>query len=230
MTITPPRGLGRLNSADPRDANYPLRQLLRPAAPTWNYAYWAFPYRTPLDQGNTGTCVGHGWKHNLMSAPGRAITATVEPTALTIYRECCHNDEWPGNDNEDLQFGTSVRAGAIALQKRGLITNYYWSTSLNDAVDYLLTKGPLVIGVNWYDSMFDPDSKGFLNIEPNSFVAGGHCLLAIGVNRAQRRIRLLNSWGPGWGANGRAWISFETFERLMSEDGEICAASEPPRP
>lgn len=221
-------GLGRRWSPDPRDANYPLRSLVTPSAvapPTSRF--WPFPFAV-LDQGPYGTCVGHGWKHDLMCAPGHVIGANSDPTAITLYNEACDNDEWSANDNHDPNFGSSVRGGAIALQKRGLVTNYYWANDLQTAIDYLLTQGPLVIGINWYDNMFYPDASGTIHI--GGYLAGGHCLLVQGVNTKAGRVRLVNSWSRTWGENGRAWLPFEDFERLIHEDGEVCAATEPRRP
>jgi hypothetical protein len=222
----PMYGLGRRPSPDARDANYPLRSLISPSATMPHSRYWPFPF-PPLDQGPYGTCVGHGWKHDLMCAPGRAIKPDVDPTALTVYYEACDNDEWAANDNHDLDFGTSVRGGAIALQKRGLLTNYYWATDLATAIEYVLTQGPVVIGINWYDSMFYPDSSDTIRV--GGSIAGGHCLLVQGANSQSGHVRLVNSWGPSWGNNGRVWLPFEDLERLIREDGEVCAATEPRR-
>jgi len=220
-----PGGLGRHEDPDPKDALFPVTTLLRaiPFAPP-AYRVWPFNHAYPLDQGNTGTCVGHGFKHQLMAAPGRTSFPMQEPRAITIYREACPLDPWPENDDGNLQHGTSVRAGAEALLNRNLIQSYWWANTLQDCVDHLLLRGPLVLGWNWYESMFYPTSKGY--ITPSGGVVGGHCLLAIGVIPAARRIRLLNSWGGNWGQNGRVWVSYDTFERLMDEDGEACTTVE----
>ena len=90
----------------------------------------------------------------------------------------------------------------------------------------------MVIGINWYEGMFDPgyvkDATGTyrITVVPTGAIAGGHCLLVNGVNVEAQVYRLKNSWGRGWGANGRASISFSNMARLLSEDGEACAAME----
>lgn len=219
-------GLGRIAAPDERDRLHPMRALLprRVVRPPWRY--WPFPWPS-LDQGNTGTCVGHGWKHKVMGPPGPTSKPWAEPTAFTIYYECTQVDEWAGNDNGDLQFGTSVRAGAKVLQSRGVITEYTWCWDVDTCLDFLLTKGPVVIGVNFYDGMFGLDPAGFMRV--GGGLAGGHCMLLLGANERTRAVRGLNSWGAGWGQNGRFWMTYDDLARLISEDGEACAAVERPR-
>jgi C1A family cysteine protease len=37
---------------------------------------------------------------------------------------------------------------------------------------------------------------------------------------------MVNSWGPGWGQNGRAWITFKDLDRLIKAEGEAAVAME----
>ena len=62
-----------------------------------------------------------------------------------------------------------------------------------------------------------------LEIDESEGDAGGHAWLVNGVSRTSRTFRMLNSWGPSWGSNAHAWLSFETMERLVfGEYGEAC--------
>jgi hypothetical protein len=219
-------GLGRLPSPDSRDRLFPLRAAV-PRNLT-GYRYW-WDSGAWLDQGNTGTCVGHGWAHWVEDAP-RSPMGTIDP--IQLYRDACLLDVWPENDDQDLNWGTSVRGGAQALMNRGVVSSYLWAFDLQTVVDAVLSTGPVVVGTNWYGSMFLPrpqrDATGVwrttLVIEPGAQVAGGHCYTLNGVSTTARVFRLKNSWGRGWGAEGRASVGFDDMARLIEEEGEACMA------
>ncbi len=176
-----------------------------------------------LDQGATGTCVGHGFRHLLTGYP--KPMANPLPSAFDIYDAAILIDEWRDNDNDTArQFGTSVRAGAKALQALGLISAYGWAYDLDTALAWLSWHGPLVIGTAWYSSMFERHKDGYLRIEPRARVTGGHCTILTGVDVTRGAVRGLTSWRD-W---GYWWMSFEDFARLLREDGECCSPTETP--
>jgi hypothetical protein len=228
-----PRGIGfgRLPAhglGDDQDEAYPLRGVLPAVAVALPpYKYWSNFYKA-LDQGATGTCVGHAAKQWMLAGPVRQTTPTADPSAFQLYLEACKNDEWPENDYGDLMFGTSVRAMFKVLQKRGLLTEYRWAQSIADVRDFVSLKGPIVVGSWWYEGMFWPDAEGV--ITPTGSRAGGHAYLIIGTrvtDTGEREYRILNSWGPDWGERGRAWISEEDLDRLIfAEGGEAAAGIE----
>jgi C1A family cysteine protease len=37
---------------------------------------------------------------------------------------------------------------------------------------------------------------------------------------------MVNSWGTGWGLKGRAYLTFETLDRLIKMEGEAAVATE----
>lgn len=212
-------GLGRLAAPDARDAAYPMRALIAEAPTRTSYYFTTGPI---LNQGQTGTCVGHGWRQWLSSA---LIMEHGGPGAFVIYTQACKIDEWPENDDGDLQAGTSVRAGVQVLQALGYVAEYRWTWSATVMRDWLLLgKGVLVMGTNWTEDMFNPDRRGV--IHATGAVAGGHCYVVSGVNRKTGLFRITNSWGRGWGQNGRAWISGEDVQSLLDNQGECCTASE----
>lgn len=183
-----------------------------------------------LDQGETSTCVGHGWCNFLRCAPVR--TKVGEPEAYNIYRGAVVLDPWKENDAEaklpdaspKMESGTTVHAGSQAVLNQGYLDSVAWAFSLQTAVEWVLTMGPLVIGINWYDSMFDANSKGVISISPGASLAGGHCLLWRGVNTSSAQALLTNSWGNTWAKKGDALISLKDMERLIHEQGEVCSA------
>lgn len=217
-------GLGCLRAPDARDHHFPLRSLLAVRVHRKN-TFWPM-FNLPLNQRATGTCVEHGWKHWGMAAPIVSTRKLAKIPQYDLYREMIGIDEWTDNDNDtDLQMGTSVRAGAKVFQQHGFLTSYGWAFDADTAIDWLVTQGPLVIGINWYNGMDTPSAEGF--IHPSGGIAGGHCMCLLGWSEKRGAVYGTNSWGPGWGAlKGRFWMTGEDFERLLSEDGECCSAME----
>lgn len=49
---------------------------------------------------------------------------------------------------------------------------------------------PVMAGINWYSDMFDPDKDGVVHV--GGELAGGHEILLIGIDFANKRIRMRN--------------------------------------
>lgn len=196
-----------------------------------------------LDQGTEGACVGFGWTAEALATPVvvdlNRVRADVprdpEQFARHIYRTAQKIDEWEGENYE----GTSVLAGAKAMQNVGLLREYKWAFSLDDVLYAVLRKGPVVIGVWWFESMYDAPN-GILKAYGE--IVGGHCLTVVGFLKAGASIKLAdgstltntlgqdgfilqNSWGREWGINGLAVIAERDLKWLLSEQGEACVAS-----
>lgn len=207
--------LGRRYEADPRNALYPIRTMLQRIAYLEPRTHLWSTLKT-LDQGQEGSCVGHGFAHEMLTDPfsNREIDSS---DAWEIYRLAQRLDEYPGENYS----GTSVLAGVKALQElyRGM-ESYRWAVNLSDVVATLGYFGPVVIGVNWYDGMYETDKDSYIHVKGN--ISGGHCCLLRGVDVEKRVFILQNSWGTSWGSGGSALISWDDFDRLLKEQGEAC--------
>lgn len=185
---------------------------------------WADTVR--LDQGPDGACVGFGWSGELAAEPVPIKGITDKFAKEQIYWGAQRRDQYPGGaypGASPQSEGSSVLAGAKEVKSRGFITGYHWCFSINDLYLALQT-GPVVVGTNWYNSMFDPSRGGWLKVDPNSGVAGGHCYLIRGitVGRAGVSLRLTNSWGTSWGKDGEAYVLGTDFAKLLKDQGEAC--------
>lgn len=233
MAITHHRGrtLDRVKIEDTRDLYHPagpilaelpkLRKIYRAVVGrTWRLATWNPTIRVwepvRLDQGPDGACVGFGWSHWEACSP---IASPVSYTsAMDRYHRAQRADEWPGESYE----GTSVRAGAKVEQDDGRLVEYVWLDSVAKITEWVRNIGPVVIGINVTDSMFDPDEKGF--VVAKGADVGGHCMVIRGDAPVRGYSRVTNSWGIGWGVNGECLMTRATLENRMADDGEAVGA------
>lgn len=119
-----------------------------------------------------------------------------------------------------------MRAGAKAVTAFGLLKSYLWSFSLQPALEWVLTNGPVVLGLNWYTSLNRPDKEGIVRLTATAKNDGGHAFLWRGANTRRGLALCENSWGDAWGKNGAFWIPLRDLDRLITEDGEACTAIE----
>ncbi len=209
-TVQDPR-LGRLKQFDERSRNFPIMALVEEKKPR-SYS-WSCGLN--LDQGYDSSCTGFSVTHEAVARPVVVKNLTNE-IATEIYHRARQLDEWPGEDYD----GSSVLAAIKAGKERNWYLEYRWAFGLQDLIYAVGLKGPAVLGINWYEGMFNPDENGF--IKPTGDIAGGHAILCNKVSLKGKYFTLHNSWGVGWGVSGEAKISFEDTEKLLYEYGEAC--------
>src|SRR3982751_4497425 len=135
-----PYGLGRRGDPDQRDCLDPVSLVLAMLRSERRSVPWT--RLRVLNQGQTGTCVGHGWRGWYEGEP-TTHAAGEGPDAFAIYRKAILLDAWADNDREEnlpetqLQCGSSVRAGAQAMQETGFIASYVWATKASEIADYV---------------------------------------------------------------------------------------------
>jgi hypothetical protein len=116
--------------------------------------------------------------------------------------------------------GATLLGGVKAASAMGFYTEYRWAFSEDELLLGVGHRGPALIGCNWYEGMFEPNSRGF--ITPTGRLLGGHAICIEGVSLSEDAYILCNSWGESWGARGRCRLAREHLRRLMRENGEMC--------
>lgn len=209
-------GLGRLPAVDERSRQ--ARYAMEAPRTDITYRNWLSPAWGPwpavLDQGRTSQCVAYSAAKYLLTH--RIVNRPYE-SCESFYKRCQKVDEWPGEDYD----GTSVNASCKVLRADGFISKWTWAFETEPVIRHILEIGPVMLGTDWTMDMFTPDRWGY--IWPTGTSVGGHAYLLIGANRLRQNpdktrgaVRILNSWGPNWGHyKGRAWMSFDTLDKLM---------------
>ncbi len=225
--VDPDRRLGRHLNHDPRSLRY-----LAPAGDLSTLKSVRHQRMIPvLDQGDVGACTGFAAEGALGTSPlydALAEGALHRPTgdavvdegqALALYSTATALDDYEGEyPPEDT--GSSGLAVAKAALSAGLISGYRHATSLEAALT-ALAEQPVIAGINWYDSFDSPNDKGIVWIPPGAQVRGGHEICVDELLVDDQLIGFTNSWGSSWGKAGRAYMKWNVFARLLSEDGDV---------
>lgn len=209
------RRLGRHVYHDSRSRAYQVK----PRAALAKSVVW--PRRTAvLDQGNLGSCTGNAACGVLGTDPFYDTLGLKldEAEAVTLYSAATKLDAYSGSYPPD-DTGSDGLSVAKAAKNAGLISGYTHAMSL-DAVITALQTGPVITGVNWYDSFDSPDASGRVSISKDATVRGGHEFEIVGVDVADKTLRAVNSWGAGYGDAGYFTFEYGDYDRLLSEDGD----------
>lgn len=230
--------LDRVMQVDLGTLNYPVSEILPPAAQTPRSYTWDIDYT--LDQANEGRCVEFGICAELLARPVLVPYADVVDILANrkIYWQAQREDEWEGGSYPGaapVYEGTSVNAGMKVAKDLGFYSEYRWAFTLQDFVAAVGYHGPGVIGVDFYNDMFTPDADGFMHVSGS--VVGGHCMLVRAVHvvkldrhyavtwknvdLAKSYVLIHNSWGLTWGDAGDAKIALVDLMKLWP-GGEFC--------
>lgn len=219
----------RYQSTDPRLARHvhhdsqSRRYALDTAGMTVTSVRW--PRHVPVfDQGQVGSCtaeagIGCLGTGGYYAGVADRIGAVYGWDQASVYR--FYSDEevadgagpYPPTDQ-----GSTGLTCAKVLTAKGLISGYQHTFSLTDALR-ALSVGPVIAGTEWRRDMFDPDPDGRLRI--TGAVAGGHEYVVDEVDVVGSRVWITNSWGAGWGVQGRAWLTFADWDLLLSAQGDV---------
>lgn len=231
-----PHPLGRHVHHDPRSRTFPFRP---PVTVELRSVLW--DRRVPIfDQGTLGSCTGNaaaGWIATADALhPGLAAVAGHGPVdeqlAVWLYEQATRIDPFDGTYEPD-DTGSDGLSVTKVLVQLGVVDRYEHAFSADAALAALML-GPVLVGTNWYQGMFDPDARGV--VTPSGSVAGGHEYLLVGYDADAELVTFANSWGAGWGAGGYGRMTVPTLRRLLAEDGDATiphapvAAPVPPEP
>ena len=181
--------LARIKLFDKKSRAFPIQAAVSGKEPR----SYLWPCNTWLDQGTEGACVGFSLAHELIAKPAVVKGIDAKFAREKIYWEAQKIDPWEGGSYPGAKpkyEGTAVLAGVKVLQKLGYIEEYRWAFGLEDLILAVGHCGPAVLGIPWYEGMFDAQSCGQLHI--GGEVAGGHAILCKGVNVKRKTFTLHN--------------------------------------
>lgn len=234
----PGRYLGRHVHHDPRSLSYAHGVLPKSAIKSvdWTRRVGIF------DQLNLGSCTGNAGTGLLgTDSAGRTASTTVtisavgaaashglftagayalnEDFAVKLYSLATILDSYAGQ-YPPTDTGSSGIGVAKALKALGLASSYTHAFSLA-ALNSALQSGPVMIGIPWYNSCFEPASDGRIPVDKNSGVAGGHELELARFDMATNEYWVVNSWGTSFGIDGWGYFTQVDLEFLLAQRGDV---------
>jgi len=180
------------------------------------------PRHIPVfDQGNLGSCTGNAG----IGCLGTGIFfdgtggyySLDESGAVALYGDATKADPYEG-EYPPTDTGSDGLTIAKVLTAAGEIAGYQHTFTLIDALK-ALTVTPFITGVNWFDGMFEPATDGRVTATGN--LAGGHEFIADQLDVESERIWFTNSWGAGWGVNGRFYMNWSDYGSLLAQQGDV---------
>lgn len=229
--------LGRILHHDPRSLAFLVKPAGAIASASWTR------HIPILDQGQLGSCTGNAATGLLgTDSAGRTATPTVtitaagaaasrgcftagehaldEAFAVSLYSLATKLDPYAG-DYPPTDTGSDGVSVAKALRALGLTGTYTHAFSL-DALTSALMFGPVLLGIEWLESMFTTDSNGLIVVDKSSGVAGGHELEVLGYNAETSLYEIPNSWGiDGFGIDGTGFMTASDMRDRLSHQGDV---------
>lgn len=214
--------LDRIPYFDERSRAFSVSNIIR-KVPIRKKRVWT-PRDYPLDQGAEGACVGFAWAGELASTPVKYMVDNQ--FARGLYGKAQAEDRAMGNNWPE---GASILAGAKAAKNAGLISRYHWAFGIEQVIDTIVAKGPVVLGIWWYDSMYETYENGKVKVSGQR--VGGHAIMAHGYwpnhpGFGEDVIMWTNSWGTGYGRNGIGAIRVTDLDKLLQDNGEACVPTD----
>lgn len=170
----------------------------------------------PLNQGQIGSCTANALCGALDSAPNfNGGTPLDEAKAVSLYEleTKLEGQPYPPNDP-----GGSGLMVCKAAKQMGLISSYQHAFGIEHAL-LALVQRPVITGVNWYEGFDAPDASGLVQISGK--VRGGHEVVADEIDAENKLVWFWNSWGPDYAVGGRFCMSFDTWDQLLQEQGDV---------
>jgi C1A family cysteine protease len=121
----------------------------------------------------------------------------------------CSEDKWPYAIS---QFAVKPAKPCYNEASDHQITSYQRIETLDQMRACLADGFPFVFGFSVYESFETPavaQSGKAPMPGPDERLLGGHAVLAVGYNDADKRFTVRNSWGPQWGIKGYFTLPYD---------------------
>jgi len=206
------RRLGRHIVHDPRSRDYPADAA--PAIKSVTHKAVGLP----LNQGEIGSCTANALCGALNSAPDfKGGVHRNEHDAITLYELETRLEGQPYPPNDPGGSGLEVCQAAKQL---AWISAYKHAFGIEHALGALVLR-PVITGISWFTSFDSPAPTGLVAIAQGATIRGGHEVVADQIDAENQLVWFWNSWGKSYGVEGRFCMSFDTWDQLLQQQGDV---------
>jgi hypothetical protein len=209
-------GMGRIYRPDSRDQEHMLDAHRLRGIALVKPVLRALPWKVGpiLDQGQTNRCTVFSFAQHLQTEPYACVLNWPDATFDDWYAAAQAVDGIPGAHS-----GSTERAVQEVATTRGIVREYLWVTDEAVAQEYLRTRGTLIFGSDWFESMFTPDANGYVEATGTPDPSMGHEYLVRWYYNKQHAkypdtYEFINSWGDSFGQGGHFFMKGDTFRYL----------------
>lgn len=191
-----------------------------------------------FDQGNLGSCTGNAAVGCLATG---AFFGTVDESdavelrgldqaaAVHVYSRASAIDPFRGQYPPD-DTGSDGLSVAKVLHAAGAISGYRHAFGIGQVLAALMDV-PVITGTVWRKGMYQPNGDGV--VQPTGAAEGGHEYIVDeyvpagapygpgGVIASEPMVGCTNSWGPGWGVEGRFYMTVAGYTTLLADRGDV---------
>lgn len=113
-------------------------------------------------------------------------------------------------------YTTQPTASQIANASKNKIFSWQYlpAGNVNQIKATLNKLNPVVVGIPVLPDFDTLSSSNPIFDNAAGSSRGGHALCIVGYDDSKQAVKIINSWGTGWGLNGYGWISYDLIEDL----------------
>jgi C1A family cysteine protease len=136
-----------------------------------------------------------------------------------VKQGVCQEAKWPYKQS---MWKAKPTPACYKEGKQHQVTKYARLNTVDEMRACLADGYPFVFGFSVYENFESQDvaKTGVLSMPgPDERAVGGHAVLAVGYDDAEKRFVVRNSWGPNWGMKGYFTMPYEYLgSRDLSDD------------
>ena len=219
----------------------PGNQYPEPNCTAWATTYSALGFLRGLELGHRPDAASDepspAYVYNRLRPPGSSCTL---PTFITDALKLLKSEgtvsfaDYPDDPSQcetpapaELMARASVqRLGDWQSIRREQPANWHSPVVIDDIKGALFRRQPVVFAMPAVSDFMSFAGDGiYTHTLPED--SNWHAMTLVGYDEDRQAFRIINSWGTTWGDGGYAWISYDTFKRLV---GEAYALENPANP